>query len=600
MKLTKDNIDAVLAEMTLREKATIVVGAGWSSLVEGFHLPFCNGNRVPGAAGETRAIPRLGIPSVVFADGPAGVRMKNPGATAFPTGISLASTADPKLVEEVGRAIGEEARAFGVDVMLTPGMNLMRNPLCGRNYEYFSEDVALSSQMASAIIDGVQSVGVGTSAKHYALNNQETNRFNNNVIIDSVTMHKLYLENFRRALAASKPWTVMASYNHVNGTPVQENKELLTDVLRSQWKYEGVVVTDWHRHTDPVKKIAAGVDLLMPGSGCRIGTIVRAVKRGKLSEERLNEAARRLLELVVKTHSFNQDGGQPFDKAAHQALARKAGAAGCVLLKNEDNTLPISKDAKKIGLLGIHSYHLIAGGTGSGHVNSEHTVSLDEAFKAAGCKLNARAVETFEGYAEKSNARMKVKGMGLFSKHVGYPSFHEIPLISEDTVHNVVDLSDATIITFGRQSGEGVDIKPEKGSYYLSDAEMSLLRMTAARCRAVGKKLIVVLNVAHVIETASWSDMADAILLAWCPGQEAGYAIYDVLTGAVKPQGKLPVTFPVHYEDIPSSANFPTKTCGEKNVRTTRYEEEGNVGHLYFDAHPEVPVAYPFGWGLTY
>lgn len=246
--LRADNIDEILSEMTLREKATIVVGAGWGSMFEGYHIPFCRGHRLPGAAGESRAIKRLGVPSIIFSDGPAGLRLMNGQTTAFPVGIALAATRDTDLVRRVGEAIGEEARAMGVDVMLLPGMNLMRNPLCGRNFEYFSEDPALSGQMAAAMVAGVQSKGVGTSVKHYALNNQETNRFHNDAQVDEETMRNLYLENFRIAIQGAHPWTVMASYNRVNGVHAQCNSLLLKQILRDEWGYDGVVITDWQKY----------------------------------------------------------------------------------------------------------------------------------------------------------------------------------------------------------------------------------------------------------------------------------------------------------------------------------------------------------------
>ena len=609
----KQNIDAILAEMTLREKATIVVGAGWGSLFEGFNLPFAGSHRVPGAAGETRAIPRLEIPSIILADGPAGVRIKQQGATAFPSAISLASSGDPDLVREVGRAIGEEARALGVSVLLAPGMNLMRNPLCGRNFEYFSEDADLSSRMAAAFIEGVQSAGVGCTAKHFALNNQETNRFHNDVKVDEETLQKLYLENFRKALEASKPWAIMASYNSVNGTPVQTSKHLLTDVLRDQWHYEGVVMSDWQRHGNPAEKIAAGVDLLMPGSCSNIRSICRAVRQGKLSEERLNEAVRRVLTLVAKATQASQDRSTqtaatlaPEMKSAHAQLARKAGAAGCVVLKNENKTLPLALETKKPGLMGVASYATVCGGTGSGFVNSDRHVSIAEAFKAIGCKMNGRSQETYEGFMANPKNLRKPKGVGFFSKYMAQPTYNEFRFFSEDTVENVVDYSDVTIITISRQCGEGEDVRLEPGGYYLSSAEEDLLRMCSARCIKQDKRLVVVLNTPHLIDIASWQHQADAILLAWTPGQEAGHAIVDVLTGAHKPSGKLPVTIPVKYEDLPSAANFPTSCKGTKtpegckDVDFTRYEEGQNIGHYYFDQHPETEVAYKFGFGLTY
>ena len=599
LQLSADNIDSVLADMTLYEKTSLLVGAGWGSMFEGLHIPFTHGHRVPGAAGESRAIKRLGIPSIVFSDGPAGLRLKQKGATAFPAAIALASSGDTALVREVGRAIGEEAQAAGVDVMLMPGMNIIRNPLGGRNYEYFSEDVALSSSMASAIVRGVQSAGVGACVKHYALNNQETNRFRNDVQVDSLTMHNIYLENFRRTIEDTKPWCVMASYNSVNGTAVQENTYLLTDVLRGQWGYEGVVLTDWQRHTRPAEKIAAGVDLLMPGMERRINRIYRNVQQGKLSEERLDEAVRCMLQLIVKTHTFRGDGGQAYDTLAHAALARRAGAAGCVLLKNANNTLPLPQEVKNIALLGVHSYRLICGGTGSGFVNSAHRVSLDSGLTAAGYSLDPELRRVYEQYAGTRKAVRKVSGMGIVSKYMGQPSYNEMD-IQEEMLRAAIDRADIAIVTVGRQSGEGKDNRLEKGYFYLSDTEQDLLRRTSAMAHEQGKRMVVVLNIANVMEVASWRDWADAILLVWCPGQEGGLAVADVLCGAVPPTGKLPVTFPMRYEDVPSSANFPLVTSGDKDVHYTRYAEGENIGHLYFDKHPEVPVAYAFGFGLTY
>ena len=598
IRLREDNIDSVLAQLTVKEKATLVVGAGWGSMFEGFRLLGCKGHRLPGAAGESRPIERCGIPSIIFADGPAGVRLMRQQMTAFPTGMALASTRDPELVYAVGQAMGEEARAVGVDVLLLPGMNLIRNPLCGRNYEYYSEDPQLSGQMAAAMIRGVQSVGVGTSAKHFALNNQETNRFHNDVIVDSVTMRDLYLENFRLVIQEAEPWTVMGAYNSINGTPAQSNPYLLTEVLRNDWNFQGAVITDWQGHQKPVQKIAAGTDLLMPGWKSKICDIVCAVKHGKLSEERLNEAAGHVLQLIVRTHTFRGDGGQPYDTIRHENLARKAGAEACVLLKNENNTLPLRKP-EKIALLGVHSYNLLCGGTGSGYVNSRHRMSLDSGLVAAGHYLNPEAEQTYRTYSKKRNVLRKVTGMSLVSKYMGQPAYHEMHP-HQAWLQSVVDSSDVAVVTIGRQAGEGEDRKLEKGHYYLSDAEFELLRLTAETAHAQGKKMVVVLNVADIIEMASWRDYADAILLVWTPGQEGGLAVADILTGRVQPCGKLPVTIPLHYEDVPSSANFPLRKTGRKNVRQTHYEEQMMIGHFYFDQHPEIEVAYPFGFGLTY
>lgn len=603
LKLRADNIEEIVAAMTLEEKATLVVGNGWGSMFEGFHMPFCKGHRVPGAAGETRAIPHLGIPSIILSDGPAGVRIKNDSATAFPVGIALASIADKELVYEVGKAIGEEAATFGIDVMLMPGMNLMRNPLCGRNYEYFSEDPVLSGEVATAVISGVQSAGVGTSVKHFALNNQETNRFHNDVQVDSVTLNDIYLENFRIAIQGAEPWTVMSSYNQVNGTPAQANRFLLQEKLREQWGYEGVALTDWTRHADPVSKVAAGTDLLMPGWKSRIGTLVSAVKHGKLSEERLNEAATRILQLIVKTHTFRADQVIPFSMEEHAALARRAGAAACVLLKNDNRLLPLgpseehSDKMPRVALYGAHSYSLLAGGTGSGYVNCHHRVPLSQGLAEAGIEVDTTLAKVYSRYMSRRISHLKSKGMSIVSKYMSQQAYREYNLPMDD-IRLASYVSDVAIITIGRQAGEGGDRTLTKGDFYLTDDERALIENVCSAYHAFHKRVVVVLNVAGVIETASWRDLPDAILLAWCPGQEGGYAITDVLTGVVNPSGKLPVTFPMQYEDVPSAANFPLKKRGP-SVKTTLYEEGEQVGHAYFDAHPE-KTAYPFGFGLGY
>lgn len=620
-QLRVDNPDSVLRAMTLHEKATLVVGNGWGSMFKAYHLPFCGEHKVPGAAGETRAIPRLGIPSIVFSDGPAGVRVRERGATAFPVGISLASVQDTALIEAVGRAMGEEAASYGIDVLLMPGMGLMRNPLCGRNYEYFSEDPALSGRVASAMIRGVQQASVGTSAKHYALNNQETNRFHNDVRVDSVTMHNLYLENFRIAIQGASPWTVMSSYNQVNGTPVQRHPYLLTDVLRRQWGYEGVCLTDWTLHRHAAAKVQAGTDLLMPGWKSRIGAIERAVRRAErgrdyhvldtLSEARLTEAAGRVLRLIAKTNTFRGDSlyGQPYDTLAHRALARRAAAAGCVLLRNEESTLPLTNPPyetaeapslpPRIALFGVHSYSLLAGGTGSGYVNCAYRVSLCDGLHAAGIVTDSVLEKDYRRFMKLPTSKIRIGGMSIVSKYMGQPAYHELPLRCEP-IEAACRRTEVAVVTIGRQAGEGGDRSVGRGDWLLTEKERNLLADVCRIYHAAGKRVIVVLNIAGPIETASWRDLPDAILLAWCPGQEGGHAIADILLGKVRPTGKLPISFPIHYEDLPSSRNFPAGTNIRRSVRKTRYEEKDEVGHRFYDAHPSVAPAYPFGFGLTY
>lgn len=594
-QLRVENVDSILSLMTVKEKTTLVMGGGWGSMFEAYHIPFCKGHRVPGAAGESRAIARLGVPSIIFSDGPAGVRVREKGATAFPVGISLASIADTALVREVGQAIGEEARSYGIHVMLMPGMGLVRNPLCGRNYEYFSEDPLWSGRMAAAMVRGVQSAGVGTSIKHYALNNQETNRFHNNVVVDSATMRAVYLENFRVAIEESQPWTVMSSYNQVNGIPVQRHALLLDTILRGEWGYEGVCLTDWTMHSQVARKVAAGTDLLMPGCKGKILRIRRGVKNGTISEERLDEAARRVLMLVAKA-TENASSSAGFDTVAHRALARRAAAAGCVLLRNENQALPLV-DAPRVGLFGVHSYSLLAGGTGSGYVNCAYRVALSEGLHAAGIHTDSTLEAEYRQYMRLPSSMLKIKGMSIVSKYMGQPSFNEHGL-KWDTIAAVCKRTDVAVITIGRQAGEGGDRTLRKGDWLLTDREKQMIADVSEAYHRAGKRVVVVLNVAGVIEMASWQDQVDAILLAWCPGQEGGHAVSDLLLGKVAPTGKLPVTIPVNWEDLPSSANFPTRKHGP-SVRTTVYKEREHIGARAYETMSVAP-AYPIGFGLTY
>ncbi|MBP5333494.1 MAG: glycoside hydrolase family 3 protein, partial [Bacteroidales bacterium] len=387
--LRQDNIDEVLSELTLKEKATLVVGAGYKSMLAGmfgFKVP------VPGAAGMTRSIPRLGIPAIVLSDGPAGVRIepKRKGSkdtfycTGFPIGSLLSSTWNMEMVEMVGSAIGNEALEYGVDVLLAPGMNIHRNPLCGRNFEYFSEDPLLSGKTAAAYVRGVQSQGVGTSVKHFAANNQETNRFWNDSRVDEAVLREIYLSNFEIAVREAKPWTVMASYNRLNGVHTQENKWLLTDVLRDEWGFDGLVMTDWTGQRNTAHQIEAGCDLMEPGEKAQINELVKKVKKGELKESDLDICVRRVLELIVKTPTFK--GYRPSlspDLKAHAEIAREAAEEGIVLLKNEKGTLPFAK-GKSVALFGVGSYQLLAGGTGSGHVHRPYIVNLDEGLEKEG------------------------------------------------------------------------------------------------------------------------------------------------------------------------------------------------------------------------
>ena len=604
--LRPDNIDEIISLLTLKEKASLVVGAGYKSMIAGsfgFRVP------VPGAAGMTRAVPRLGIPAVILSDGPAGVRIdpkRNGYCTGFPIGSLLSSTWNTELVEKVGAAIGDEALEYGVDVMLAPGMNIQRTPLCGRNFEYYSEDPVLSGTTAAAYVRGVQSRGVGTSLKHFAANNQETNRFWNDSRVPEEALREISLKNFEIAVRESKPWTVMASYNRLNGIHTQEDKWLLTDVLRDEWGFDGLVMTDWTGRRNTAAQIAAGCDLMEPGARSQIRELVRKVRRGELSEKALDLCVRRVLELVVKTPSFKgyKPSGKP-DLKAHAEVAREAAEEGIVLLQNRDDALPLP-GGTRVALFGTGAYELLAGGTGSGHVHRPYVVSLDEGLAREGFKVNAFLSGLYMEHISKNKPRKSI-----LSGMLGAAAAPEMA-VSRETVSAAETGSDVAIVTISRQAGEGGD-RHLADDFLLTAQETALLTDVCEVFHAAGKHVVVIMNVGGVIETASWKRLPDGIILAWQPGQEGGNALARILSGAVCPSGRLPVTFPVDYFDLPSSANFPYDFTGKssmtggkdrdkdvKNVGYTDYQEGTDVGYRYFSRPGTPEVSFPFGFGLSY
>ena len=605
------NIDQVLQELTLKEKASLVVGAGYRSMLAGIlgsKVP------VPGAAGMTRPIPRLGIPAIVLSDGPAGVRIepRRKGSdasfycTGFPIGSLLASTWNAELVERVGEAIGNEALEYGVDVMLAPGMNLQRNPLCGRNFEYFSEDPYLSGKTAAAYTRGIQSQGVGACLKHYAANNQETNRFWNDSRVPEDVLRKLYLRNFEIAVKESAPWTVMASYNRLNGVHTQQDSWLLSDVLRGEWGFQGLVMTDWTGRRDTAAQIEAGCDLMEPGKHSQIREIVRKVKKGELPEAALDTCVRRVLDLIVKTPTFKgyRPSLQP-DLEAHASVAREAAEEGIVLLENREGALPLAHGTT-VALFGVGSYETLAGGTGSGHVHRPYVVNLDEGLRKEGFTVEESLAGIYTQYIGKNRPR----GSSL-SRMLGGPATPEMT-IGREAVDAASEAADIAILTLSRQAGEGGDRHLE-GDFLLTEGERQMLVAISETFHQKGKKVVVVLNIGGVIETASWKHLPDAIVLAWQPGQEGGSALGRILSGTVNPSGRLPVTFPVDYFDLPSSRNFPydfhgkdsflsgkEKDADVRNIGFTEYAEGLDVGYRYFQKEGTPEVSYPFGYGLSY
>ena len=618
-KLSADNVDEVLKALTLKEKAALCVGSGWDSMLG---ITSSSDVLVSGAAGTTRAVERLGIPMTVTADGPAGVRI-NPTregdsrtyyATGFPVGTAIASSWDTELVENMTKAMGNEVLEYGVDVLLSPAMNIHRNPLCGRNFEYFSEDPVLSGKISAAYVRGVQSNGVGTSVKHFAVNNQETNRAENDSRVDTRALREIYLKGYEITVKESQPWTIMSSYNKLDGEYTQQSYDLLTKILRDEWGFEGIVMTDWGNKEGTVKAVAAGNDLMMPGSTVEVQRIVDAVKSGELSEADLDRNVRNMLNYIVKTPHFrNYKYSDTPDLKAHAKVARAAATESMVLLKNDDNVLPL-KGTETVAMFGISSVDFVAGGTGSGNVNKAYVVNMVQGLENAGFTLVEDIKEFNQKYVDFQKVNTRLNSTNGPSILLGDAKIPEAPL-SREVINAQVDKSDLAIVVIGRNSGESADRRVD-GDFNLTETERQLISDVSAAYHLAGKKVVVVLNIGGAIETASWKSMPDAILCAWQPGQEGGDAVADVLTGKVNPSGKLPMTFPIDYMDHPSSMNFPTgyeqqasvmtNTFGfvtaapeVKNVDYTDYAEGIWVGYRWFTTEGK-NVSYPFGYGLSY
>ncbi|MFN8206341.1 MAG: glycoside hydrolase family 3 C-terminal domain-containing protein [Bacteroidales bacterium] len=606
------DIKTLLGQLSLEEKAGLVVGAGMNWNPGGGNAPAVGvtQEKVPGAAGTSNAVERLGIPKVVFADGPAGVRISPERksqperkfyATAFPVGTLMASTFDPAMVEQVGAAFGNETKEYGVDFLLAPALNIHRNPLGGRNFEYYSEDPVVSGNIAAAFTTGVQSQGVGVSLKHFAANNQETNRQSVNTIVSERALREIYLKGFEIAVKKSDPWTIMSSYNKINEVYASESHDLLTTILRDEWGFKGFVMTDWFGGKDPVAQMKAGNDLLMPGGKKQVDAIVKAVQDGSLSMEILDLNVARILEIYNRTPAFKgyAASGKP-ELELHKQVARQAAGEGMVLLKNEKNTLPF--DAKKgtIALFGNGSYQTIAGGTGSGDVNKAYMVSIADGLVAAGFTLNETIAGTIKDSLAARKARQKPRRMFMPEDAAGEMNW------TNNAIMMAAENSSAAVVTLTRTSGEFFDRKQEN-DFNLNASELSFLKQITDIFHQKGKPVILVLNIGGVIETASWKNLPDAILLAWQPGQEGGHAVADILSGKVNPSGKLPMSFPVKYSDVPSSGNFPGRVLDTTQLGNSFqgvpseviYEEDIFVGYRYYDTYGIQP-SYPFGFGLSY
>ena len=624
-QLGKDPIEKVINAMTLDEKLDLLIGSGGNAKTEASATIGNSSVLVLGAAGQLNAIPRLGIPNTVLADGPAGLRIqpKRDGTTKtfycthFPIETVMSSTWNSNLVKAVGAAIGDEVKHYGVDVLLAPATNIQRNPLNGRNFEYYSEDPLLAGKITAAMIAGVQSNGVGTSLKHFALNNQETNRTNNNVIGNPRTFREIYLKPFEIAIKESHPWTVMTSYNKINGTYTSERADLLTEILRHEWGFNGMVMTDWYGGQHATMQMEASNDLLMSGKLSQREELRKAILNGNLSMEIIDRNIKNILEYIIKTPRFNGyvADNNP-DLKAHAQVTRNAAIEGMVLLKNNRNALPFTKNIKNLAAFGFTSYDFIAGGTGSGDVNHAYVVSLIDGLKNGGFSIDESIKKSYEEYIPEAKAKMP-KPTGQFAAFLPKKLIPEMELSDVDIL-NAAKNDDAAVITIGKTSGEFGD-RSIKTNFNLTDAEKKMISDVTRIFHKEGKKVVVILNVCGVIETQSWISQPDAVLISWLPGQEGGNSVADIISGKESPSGRLPMTWPLSYNDVPSKNDFPDPdeisddelmnslkgfteqhTEGSrKNFDITTYNDGIYVGYRYYTTK-NIPVSFPFGYGMSF
>ncbi len=615
-------IDEVVKAMTLDEKIDLIVGSAGNQASSMSATIGGQAQIVAGASGQSNSIPRLGIPTTVFSDGPAGLRIdpKREGSNAtfycthFPVGTVMSSTWNPTLVRKVGKAMGNEVLHYGVDVLLAPGTSIMRNPLCGRNFEYYSEDPLLAGKICAQMVNGIQDNGVGTSVKHFTLNNQEINRTGNNVIGTPRTFREIYLKPFEIVVKEAKPWTVMSSYNFINGTMASQRSDLLTDILRGEWGFDGMVVTDWYGGRDGAAQTMAGNDLLMPGKAQQREQIKKAVLSGKLPREIVDRNVKHILEYILRTPRFkNYKYDNAPDLKAHAQVARNAATEGMVLLKNTKQTLPMGKKIKNVALFGNTSYDFIAGGTGSGNVNHAYVVSLLDGFKNAGFSIDDAVASAYGKYIPEVKKTLP-KPTSLIESFLPGPSVPEMSLSAVD-VAAAAKQNDMAVITIGKLSGEFLDRHIE-GNFNLTSAEKQMIADVCKSFHKAGKKVVVILNVCGVIETKSWISQPDAVLVSWLPGQEGGNSVCDILTGKETPSGRLPMSWPQSYDDVLSKNDFPipdnikkddilsmfsdkSVNKNEKNVDYTEYNDGIYVGYRYYQTK-NVAVSYPFGYGMSY
>lgn len=606
---TEAEIDQLILKLTDQEKVSLVIGRGMDNVG---NLGVIDG-RVPGAGGQTHDVKRLGIPDIILCDGPSGIRLnpKREGtaktfyATAFPSETVLGSTWSKELAREIGKALGTEAKEYGIDVLLAPGVNIHRNPLGGRNFEYISEDPVLSGIMAMNLINAVQELGVGTSLKHYAANNAEHNRLFSNSLVSERAMRELYLRPFEIAVKGSQPWTIMTSYNKINNEYTSERRDLNYQLLREEWGFKGLVMTDWYsgfpsveiiragnQSNDVSAQIRSGNDLIMPGSKIQLEAALEDVKSGTLSKKDLDFSVGNVLRLISKSPTpLKYKYSDAPNLEAHATLSRKIAAEGTVMLKNTA-ALPLVSNTR-IATFGIGSYHLVVGGTGSSEVATAYNVPIYKGLQNAKFNLYKPLLEKYVPYVEEEEKK-DIERRAKLNALAPLGVIAQLDITDQELADAVAN-TDVAILTFGRNSAEEQDLNIET-EYNLTKEEESLLNRVSAIYKKQNKKVVVVLNIGSVMNT-SWSDKVDAILVTWFSGAEGGNAFADIASGKVNPSAKTTATFPKSYADVPSASSFFASAASDH--RDIRYTEGIYVGYRYYDSF-NIETSYPFGFGLSY
>ena len=554
----ESRIEGLLAQMTLEEKVALLSGKN---------------------AWQTVPIERLGIPSLTMTDGPHGVRANLTGperqhgpATSFPTGVSMAASWDPELIERVGSALAEETLALGCDILLGPCVNIVRTPLAGRNFESYAEDPYLAGKIGVGWVNGLQSRGVGASLKHYACNNQEIERMRGDSIVDERTLREIYLRQFEMVVKEADPWTVMCAYNRINGSYASQNVHLQRDILKGEWQYEGVIISDWGANHTTTESVAGGLDIEMPGPAKYYGQLlVEAVVNWQIDESYLDDAVSRILRMIMRSGRMDAEAAErrgAINTQAHQDLARELAESSVTLLKNAGSVLPIT-DVDTIAVIGPNASEARIGGGGSSYLEPPYRISpldgLQEVFGDDDVTLE---------YAEGCDNTVELSTL----KSEGNEQL--------DQAVQLAAQADVAVIFAGMPRGyesEGHD----RPHMRLPGNQDALIQAVVE----ANSNTIVVLNCGAPVEMP-WADAVAGIVLAYYPGQEGGRAVARVLTGAVNPSGKLPVTFPVHYHDNPTILNYP-------GTREVRYGEGLFVGYRYYDKKDIAPL-FPFGHGLSY